>query len=368
MDTLVKTSAIQSEQLQHLLSACGRTIVASMVAAAILGYIQRDVVATSVIVGWLIIVITINIFRFVYFRYWIRPATDTVTVRKQLMLFRFWLIVSSISWGAAGILMIPANNPLHQMLVIYLLIGMAAGSVVSYSADVVSAISYSVVTLTPVIIFLFLLGDHVYVAMGVAGFFFLIFMILSIYNINRNLIENIILRFEAAGREETIKQFAFYDMLTNLPNRRLLIDKLDHALAMSARSGNRGGLLFLDLDRFKVLNDTHGHDMGDLLLKQVAERLLSCVRKSDTVARLGGDEFVVMLEGLGNNAEEAEAQVVSVKQFVIAALNRPYYLNKLEYHCTCSVGIAMFDVHGQSHEELLKHADMAMYKQKKQGQ
>ncbi len=108
--------------------------------------------------------------------------------------------------------------------------------------------------------------------------------------------------------EDEIERLAFYDPLTQLPNRRLLLDRLQHALASSARSGRNGALLFIDLDNFKTLNDTLGHDKGDLLLQQVAQRLATCVREGDTVARLGGDEFVVMLEGLSENAEEAATQ------------------------------------------------------------
>jgi diguanylate cyclase (GGDEF)-like protein len=204
-------------------------------------------------------------------------------------------------------------------------------------------------------------------AMSVSGFLYVIFMIASIGNINRNLIESITLRFEAVERENEIKQLAFYDSLTNLPNRRLLFDRLEHALIMSARTGRRGALLFLDLDYFKNLNDNHGHFMGDLLLQQVAERLLSCVRESDTVARLGGDEFVVMLEDLSEDRIEAMQQVEVMGEKIVIALNRPYHLNALQHHCSTSIGIAMFGEHGNSNEVLLKNADEAMYQAKKAG-
>jgi diguanylate cyclase (GGDEF)-like protein len=166
---------------------------------------------------------------------------------------------------------------------------------------------------------------------------------------------------------DEIKQLAFYDPLTNLPNRRLLFDRLDQALIMSVRTGRRGALLFLDLDHFKKLNDTLGHDVGDLLLKQVAARLLLCVRESDTVARLGGDEFIVMLEDLSSIPAEAATQVDAIGNQIIMALNQPYNLNGREYRSTASIGVAMFGDHGKSHMELLKHADIAMYQAKKAG-
>jgi diguanylate cyclase (GGDEF)-like protein/PAS domain S-box-containing protein len=167
--------------------------------------------------------------------------------------------------------------------------------------------------------------------------------------------------------EEEITHLAFYDPLTQLPNRRLLLDRLQQALASSARSGLNGALLFLDLDNFKLLNDTLGHDKGDLLLQQVARRLVSCVREGDTVARLGGDEFVVMLEGLSENAVEAATQAEIMGEKILADLNLPYQLNGLENHSTPSIGVTLLCGHRHAIEELLKQADLAMYQAKTAG-
>ncbi len=167
--------------------------------------------------------------------------------------------------------------------------------------------------------------------------------------------------------EDEIQSLAFYDSLTHLPNRRLLVDRLNHALVASARSGKDGALLFLDLDHFKTLNDTLGHDIGDLLLQQVAARLTSCVREGDTVARLGGDEYVVMLENLSEHTIEAAAQAEAIGEKILSTLNQVYQLASHEYHSTPSVGVALFSDHNQSLEDLLKHADIAMYQAKKSG-
>lgn len=205
------------------------------------------------------------------------------------------------------------------------------------------------------------------VPMAIAGVIYVIFSIYSIQAFSRNLLEGVLLRQEASAREEEIKRLAFYDALTNLPNRRLLMDRLHHALVLSKRSGKYGALLFLDLDHFKMLNDTLGHDMGDLLLKQVAERLKLSVRETDTVARLGGDEFVVMLEDLSEDHAVATEQVEQIANEMIVRLNAPYQLEQFEYISTPSIGVAMFSEHGESHEDLLKHADIAMYQAKKSG-
>jgi len=167
--------------------------------------------------------------------------------------------------------------------------------------------------------------------------------------------------------EDEIRNLAFYDPLTRLPNRRLLTDRLNQAMTASARSRHGGALLFIDLDNFKTLNDSLGHDRGDALLDQVAQRLLACVREGDTVARFGGDEFVVVLEDLSGNPDEAAGQTRLVGEKVLAALNRPYPLGSHLHHSTSSIGATLFFGHGGGVDELLKQADMAMYQAKAAG-
>lgn len=167
--------------------------------------------------------------------------------------------------------------------------------------------------------------------------------------------------------DEQIRNLAFYDPLTQLPNRRLLQDRLQQALATSSRNQRNGVILFIDLDNFKTLNDTLGHDKGDLLLQQVALRLTACVREGDTVARLGGDEFVVMLEDLSEHIHEAAAHAETVGEKILAALNLPYQLAEREFHSTPSIGVTIFGGHQQSMDELLKQADLAMYQAKASG-
>lgn len=368
MDSSIKDVAIKSAQLQQLLDANGRSLVSSTLLAALVAYFQRYLVALPTVSTWLILIVLVNIGRlFMAWSYKRHQVNDNFLITKRLRQFRIGLFVSAFLWGSSSIILSPSNELQHQMLLIFVLTGMTAGAVISYSVDKVSAIIFMLLTLVPMLVRLFLVGDSVAMAMSVSGFLYVIFMIASIGNINRNLIESITLRFEAVERENEIKQLAFYDSLTNLPNRRLLFDRLEHALIMSARTGRRGALLFLDLDYFKNLNDNHGHFMGDLLLQQVAERLLSCVRESDTVARLGGDEFVVMLEDLSEDRIEAMQQVEVLGEKIVIALNSPYHLNALQHHCSTSIGIAMFGEHGNSNEVLLKNADEAMYQAKKAG-
>ncbi|MDD2928447.1 MAG: EAL domain-containing protein [Sideroxydans sp.] len=167
--------------------------------------------------------------------------------------------------------------------------------------------------------------------------------------------------------EAEIHRLAFYDTLTSLPNRRLLVDRLQQAMVASKRNDGYGAVLFIDLDNFKELNDTQGHDVGDQLLIEVANRLLACVRTGDTVARLGGDEFVVMLASLFDTDLDVVPRAESVASKVLAALHMPYLLNGQPYHGTASIGVTLFHGNEKSVDELLKHSDMALYQAKNSG-
>ena len=176
--------------------------------------------------------------------------------------------------------------------------------------------------------------------------------------------------------EEQVRQLAFHDTLTRLANRRLMLEHLDQAMSASKRSHHHGALLFLDLDNFKSLNDTHGHSVGDLLLIEVAERLKACVREADTVARFGGDEFVVLLCELDTQPAEASEQAIAVAEKIRIRLSDLYVLQAapsgpatgtIEHQCTASIGVAIFRGRDESQSSVINRADAAMYQAKKDG-
>ena len=176
--------------------------------------------------------------------------------------------------------------------------------------------------------------------------------------------------------DEQVRQLAYFDALTQLPNLRMLDDRLSQTMAQSKRSGCYGALLFIDLDNFKPLNDQYGHPTGDLLLIEVAKRLTGIMREMDTVARFGGDEFVVMLSELDLDKAESTSQANIVAEKIRALLAEPYHLtiqqqgraeSVVEHHCTSSIGVVLFVNHEASAEDLLKWADLAMYQAKENG-
>lgn len=172
-------------------------------------------------------------------------------------------------------------------------------------------------------------------------------------------------------KEEEMHKLAFYDPLTHLPNRRLLNERVQHTMQLSKRSDDRFALMFLDLDNFKPLNDKFGHDIGDLLLIEVANRLRNCVRESDTVARFGGDEFVILLEKIGENEDVAINHVSNIAQKVLQSIEEEYILNNqiktVTHHCSVSIGIEIFSNDIISKDDMFKHADEAMYRAKELG-
>ena len=172
---------------------------------------------------------------------------------------------------------------------------------------------------------------------------------------------------ERKRAEMEIEHLAFFDSLTLLPNRRFLLDRLRRGLASGARRGRNGAILFIDLDDFKTLNDTRGHQLGDMLLIQVSQRLQACIRTEDCVARLGGDEFVVLLEDLSSDLQEAATEAEAIGHKILAEISKAFLLDSLDYHCSASIGITLFSGREGTVDELLKRADAAMYRAKTAG-
>ncbi|MCF8157057.1 MAG: diguanylate cyclase [Rhodoferax sp.] len=195
-------------------------------------------------------------------------------------------------------------------------------------------------------------------------------MVGTLMNISkRKEVESELLKTQADLKNSlnSVAHLAFHDALTDLPNRRLLNDRLETALSVSQRQKKHGAVLFLDLDKFKLLNDNFGHDVGDLLLREVAARLLQCVREVDTVARLGGDEFVVLLQNLSVSADNARQHTATVAGKILASLNEAFLLQGTHHNITTSIGATVFLGHSVSATDVLKHADTAMYDAKAKG-
>lgn len=610
MTKLNKETAVKSAQLSQLFSACEVSLVTSTLLAVILAYMQREIIASAVVIVWLMLVVFVAITRFALVRaYQRRSMENDEVINIWLFRFRVGVLAVGVVWGSSGFLMFTSQDTQHQMFLIFMLAGLLAGGVASFSADIASALIFSISALVPISVRFLIAGDNLSIAMGLAGLLYLGYMVISLRHINLTFTENILLRLEAISREETVKineeryrlllthspvgifhydtnliitycnerfativhgsiesivgleirslmgreisnasinaldgdiveydgnypkstrneslwiemtcapyrdvtesivggiaivrditeskraeellrinaiafetqlamivttpdfiflrvnrafteltgysaqevigktpymlssgrhdkaffeaireilkttgnwqgeiwnrrkngmidaewvtisavtttegkvthyvgtfsditenkdataeihRLAYYDPLTHLPNRRLLQDRLGQELNAAIRNGLHGAILFLDLDNFKALNDTRGHNAGDQLLIEVARRLRLEVRDGDIVGRLGGDEFVVLLGNLSAETDEAAMQSKQMSEKLLDVLARPYSLDGYEFHCSTSIGIRLFSEQVPV-DELLRHADLAMYQAKTAG-
>ena len=205
MSNLNQNSVMQISRLKQLLSASRVALLSSTILAGILAYMQREVIASSIVIAWFSLVVLIALARAaLVINYQNSPVDDSATTHTRLKRFRLGVLITGVAWGSAGILMFPANDPQHQMFLIFMLAGLSAGGVISFSADLISATIYSVSVIIPLIVRLFVAGDSLSLAMGMAGILYLSFIIMSMRYINRSLSENIILRLEAVSHEEIV--------------------------------------------------------------------------------------------------------------------------------------------------------------------
>jgi diguanylate cyclase (GGDEF)-like protein len=359
---------IRLAQFVRLRDTSFRTVFVSSILLVLISIVQTPVANDKFLLPWVIIGLSINSLRIVVCRYYqthIDESPDIIEFR--LALIRVGVILSSTIWGISPYFVLGRGYLEQELFVTYVLTGLSSGAVVSYAIDKASALAYVIFTIAPLMVSMLLLGDTIHLGMSFAGAIYMIFTIYSIIKFNESLLNAEHLQYQANQREAEIKKIAFNDPLTGLSNRRLFMENLHHAFSLAKRAGRNGALIFIDIDHFKQLNDTHGHGKGDLLLKQIAERLSQSVRESDTVSRFGGDEFVVMIENLSRNKRTSVVEAERFASSLMQSINLPYQLGDLTYRVTASLGVAMFDGHHQSHEELLKDADVAMYQAKRAG-
>lgn len=178
----------------------------------------------------------------------------------------------------------------------------------------------------------------------------------------RNILEVRLLYMQLEKSNQALEFLALHDGLTGLPNRRLLLDRLSSAIAHAHRNRDMMAVMYMDLDQFKEINDTLGHDAGDALLTEVGKRLAGAVRQADTVARLGGDEFMIVLSEL---TDSDDIRVLATK--IISVVGQPYCLNGAEVVMTASIGVSIYPTHGETNEILIKRADVALYEAKHSG-
>lgn len=368
MKTAVEPLALDTEIVEMLYSNNRRSLMAAIVVMVALVFIQSQLIPLSVLTVWTAaFLLTYGMRAYITFLYY-RDHQRDHHIRKWLKLFRINSGLCGATWGLAGILLFPVADTSHQAFLIFALVGVAGAGIVVYSVDTLSSNLFSGGLLALMIPRFLIHGSQLSVALAILFIVYVVYVTIAGRSLAKSLRENITLRIASNLDNKKVHQLAYYDFLTNLPNRRLLADRLNQAFVRCARSKTYGAVLSLDLNNFKGLNDSKGHLAGDELLKQVALRLQNTLRKKDTIARAGGDEFIAVLDDLGRDKEQAIQAAKLAAEKLMAAFVQPFQLQNCKYRTMPSIGICLFFGDESNEAEVLRRADIAMYQAKKSEQ
>lgn len=364
LEKAAETTALHTEIVELLYANNHRSLMAALVVLGALLFTQYDHLDAGVLTIWTVVFILAygsrGYFTFLYYR---DPEREQHS-RQWLQWFRVTTAFCGLTWGLAGILLFPVSAPANQAFLIFALVGVSGAGIVIYSVDSPSANLFTGGIIALMIPRLLSHGSALSIALAVLFSVYVLYVTVAGNGLAKNLRENISLRIASNLDNKKVHQLAYYDFLTNLPNRRLLADRLQQAFVRCARQQSYGAVLSLDLNNFKALNDSKGHQAGDELLQQVAGRLQQCLRKNDTIARMGGDEFIAVLDDLGTDKAEAVAAAQAAAEKMMAVFSQPFQLQNIKYRTSPSIGICLFQGDHFSEEEVLRRADIAMYQAK----
>jgi diguanylate cyclase (GGDEF)-like protein len=356
---------VKSEQTGILFAAIPSSLFTVLVASSILSFAQWRVIDHPTIIFWFAITNLLSLGRLHMYRQFRRQQGRLINgTWAQRAIFSS--LASGVTWGAGGFLLFPENSVVHQVFLAFVISGLCAGAITTLSAIVLAARGFVILATLPIIIRFSASHTEFSVAMTVMSILFVVMILMSAQRLNQTIRESLEFRHQRELAEQTIRYQAQYDDLTDLPNRRHFLTTLRQEMAKADRHQRYGAVFFIDLDRFKAVNDSLGHAIGDDLLIKVAEKISERLRQEDTVARLGGDEFVVLLPEVGIDPEGAGTHASMIADEIRKRFNIPFVIQGHEIHLTISVGIALFPGSVNA-EDLLKFADVAMYRAKSEG-
>lgn len=358
---------IERSQVDLSYTGLPSALFAIMTNATVIVVAQWSVIRWEILLGWYLAMLALSVARYLNYRdYQNHGSSDSSShIWKQRAITSS--LISGVIWGSAAFLLVPLEHQFHQTIIIAALIGMAAGGVLTQAALLPASLGFLILVIIPLLARLFTLGGPANIGLGIMTGLFLVIMGTGALRIHRTIYQSLAMSEKQQHSRRIIEHLAYHDSLTNLPNRRLLYERLAKDIARSIHHSHIGALLFFDLDNFKTLNDSLGHQQGDKLLKQLAKRLTARLRDEDTATRLGGDEFVLLLPELADAEKQAVELSEKTAKHIQESLSLPFLLGKNEFHLTASIGIALFPTHGDNADDLLKRADYAMYQAKATG-
>jgi diguanylate cyclase (GGDEF)-like protein len=358
---------ISADLLRTIYSSLALTLTAVLINSAIISFMLWDVIAHETILFWFF---AVNIFSVV--RIGIYKKIKTLDAEEKIP--GYWhtiTLITSITsgslWGSAAIFLFPVNDIPHQVFLAFVLAGMCAGAVTTLSPFKSSSYSFILLTSVPLIVCFLLEDSEIAFSMAMMSIMFTGMLIVTSKSLNQTIRESLTIRHQRLVDEKTIHYQANYDMLTDLPNRRLLSERLNHEIKRASRHHHFGAVLFLDLDHFKTINDSLGHAIGDELLKQVAQRIKNRIRDEDTVARLGGDEFIILLSKASDDMTTASENAENFATEILQLFHNEFNIDEHIIHTTVSIGIALFPLSETSPDAIIQKADVALYEAKEDG-
>ena len=357
---------VKSEQIRIIFASTVPSLITILLCSFILSLVQWEVIDHLIIVTWFALTNLLSLARFYLYRQFKKLPAENLVSNSWYQWAINTSIASGITWGAAGLLLFSEQSLVHQVFLAFVITGMCAGAITTLSAIINAARGFVVCAIIPLVIKFYLINSQISLAMTIMSLLFMAMIILSAQRLNRTIHDSLEVRLQRELAEQTIRRQAQFDELTDLPNRRLFLSTLRREMASADRHHRYGAVFFIDLDRFKSINDSLGHAVGDELLVKIAQRIAERLREEDTVARLGGDEFVVLLPEVGDDQDAAGNHASMIADEMRKLFANAFMIQGHEIFLTISVGIALFpsDV---SAEDLLKYADVAMYRAKSEG-
>jgi len=365
LNTTAESSALHAEIVGMLYSNNRRSLMAAIVVMIALLLVQWHLIDHIILTVWSsIFLVAYGIRAYLTYQYE-KDLQRELHSRQWLQWFRASTCFCGLAWGLGGILLFPEADTAHQAFLIFALVGVSGAGIIIYSVDTLSTNLFSGGIVLFMIPRFLIHGSSVSLALAVLFVVYVVYVTVAGRSLATSLRENISLRIASNLDNKKVHQLAYYDFLTGLPNRRLLTDRLNQAFARCVRHQHYGAVLCLDLNNFKGLNDSKGHQAGDELLQQVAFRLQQCLRKKDTIARMGGDEFIAVLDELSTDKTEAITAAQATAEKMMAVFSQPFELQNSKYRTAPSIGICLFLGDLLKEDEVLRRADIAMYQAKK---
>ncbi|WP_228522836.1 bifunctional diguanylate cyclase/phosphodiesterase [Methylophilus sp. 14] len=365
MNTTAESSALHAEIVGMLYANNRRSLMAAIVVMIALLLVQWHLIDHAILAVWSsIFLVAYGIRTYLTYQYE-KDQQRELHSRQWLQWFRASTCFCGLAWGLGGILLFPEADTAHQAFLIFALVGVSGAGIIIYSVDTLSTNLFSGGIVLFMIPRFLIHGSSVSLALAVLFMVYVFYVTVAGRSLATSLRENISLRIASNLDNKKVHQLAYYDFLTGLPNRRLLTDRLNQAFARCVRHQSYGAVLCLDLNNFKGLNDSKGHQAGDELLQQVAFRLQQCLRKKDTIARMGGDEFIAVLDELSTDKAEAITAAQTTAEKMMAVFSQPFELQNSKYRTAPSIGICLFLGDLLKEDEVLRRADIAMYQAKK---